>query len=787
MVTSDFSQSLVRLWLAVFLGLLASPSHSAAQIPGISVNPAATAPVAETPEEIDARFQQWLKEARANFNRISEPDAEKSLPEGIDVAALGDYRRDLEQIIASINRFRKILEGLPETGKSLEAARAADAAWHGLDEKPPYSILMLDQLVTQQEAIREKAASYRSSLALFTRTLGGIQDEARDSGESSRRAISAAADEPSGDGPAAWRLEADRTKSRLLAVRAMFLQSSISQLKDQVETTQLQLSLLDRQIGVVRKKAVFRDEDLAIVKKAASDRQASLRKELEAIRKREQEANAVKNRMQGIKDQLLKTVPEGTPLENTPDLALATVKMEASETRVDSLQYIESNLEILDDLEADGVESYSNRKAALEAKTKDAREAALQALRSSYDRMTARGIVFNNELAAVNADIGRQEARASARPADDPRLLPLNDVRASLWDKQAIIQRAVQSAAAQSRMMKRWLDGFDETRATRSLSVRLSEGSASLWTGFKNLWSMDVFTYEDTVMIGGVPSTQERGVSLGKFFIAIFAFLIAYIISNRIKNRVRNTVVRRGHIAEAQAKTLSNWLMIVVGLILAASTLHFLKIPITVFAFFGGALAIGLGFGTQTLIKNFISGIIVLFERKIRVGDIVDIGGVSGSITEINTRSSVLKSGDGRETLVPNSLFLENRVTNLTLSNRRVRRMLNVRVAVGSSPQTVCTILKECVERHGLILKEPVPVVTFEDFAADAYAFAIYYWTEFNDKTNSDVVASDIRFMVEKRFSEVGIEFPGAKTEYTLRGDEPLRIRLDRKSNEPEK
>ncbi len=732
----------------------------------------------ETPEETAARMQQWLKEARTALSRLNDAEAAQTLPEGIDAAALAEFRRDLEQTIIATNRFEKLAEGVFEDNMALEAARAADADWRGLKETPPYSILMLDELVNQRDSIREKAASYQSSLAIFTRTLSGIQDEARDATEASRRAVAAAAGDSAPNSAASWRLEVDRAKSRHLAVRAVFLRSSISGLKTQVETANSQLSLLDRQIDAARKKAVFSDEDLEKVKKAVADRRAAIGKELASIRKREQEANAVKSRMQRIKDQLLKETPEGTPLEDTPDLALATVKMEASETRVDSLQYVASTLELIDGLEAEGVEGYTIRKAVLDARTKDERNTAEQTLRSYYDRMNARAILLSNELAAVNADIGRQESRAASRPADDPRLLPLNDVRASLWDKQASIQRAYQVATSQSRMLKRWLDEVDRAHAERPLSERFGEGMASLWTRLKNVWSIDVFTYNDTVMIGGVPSTQERGVSLGKFVIAILAFILAYIIAGRIKNRIRNSVVQRGHIADAQANTLGNWSMIVVSLLLALATLHFLRIPLTVFAFLGGALAIGLGFGSQTLIKNFISGIIVLFERKIRVGDVVDVGGISGSITEINTRSSVLRSPDGRETLVPNSVFLETSVTNLTLASRSLRRFINVGVAYGSSPGKVSSILTESAERHGLILKDPAPMVIFQDFGDNALVFKLYFWVVLDAKTNPEQVESDIRLMVEKSFGEAGISFPFPQRDIHIKSDSPLGIAL---------
>ncbi|RYD42209.1 MAG: mechanosensitive ion channel, partial [Verrucomicrobiaceae bacterium] len=170
---------------------------------------------------------------------------------------------------------------------------------------------------------------------------------------------------------------------------------------------------------------------------------------------------------------------------------------------------------------------------------------------------------------------------------------------------------------------------------------------------------------------------------------------------------------------------------------------------------------------------------------KIRVGDIVDVGGLAGSITEINTRSSVLRSGDGKETLVPNSYFLENRVTNLTLTNRRVRRTINVSVAYGSQVPLVISTLKECVDRHGLVLKDPVPVVTLDDFGEKALVFIVYFWIELNDKTNGDVVCSDIRQMIEKRFSEIEVVLAGADQEIVVRMAKSLEVEWPQRRDWP--
>lgn len=730
----------------------------------------------ETPEAKKARLEQWLKETKAAFNRVNEPEVEGQLPAGIDPSELAEHRRNLEQIVLGINRYMKVIMAAPDARKGLEAAREANAAWTGFSEKPPYSILLLDQLVNQQYALNEKATSYASSLSLFDRTLSEIQQEGRAAESSSRKTSGDAEEDSTNDETAKWRLTAERTKSRLLSVRATYLQANVALLQDQSETTKIQLEQMSREIATVRKNMVFTDADLAKVTQAAANRQAALRKEIAGVIKKNQEAILAKSRMQTVVDKLEKDTPAGTPLMQTPELALARVKMESKETRVDSYQHILESLESLDQLESYIPEIYQDRRTLIQSKDSAARGLALKALRSTMVRLTAWETVIANDLAAVDADIRNQEGRANSMAVGDPRLIPLNDIRVALWDKQATIQRVSQAVSTQRQMVKRWIDNFEKSHVPESLSERFKETAGNGWDSIKSIWNFPVFQYDDTVLLGGIPNTERLGVSLGKFIIAFLAFCIAYFIASRVNNRLRNAAVRRGHIAEAQAKTLGNWLMIVVGFLLAVGTLHFLKIPLTVFAFFGGALAIGLGFGTQTLIKNFISGIIVLFERKIRVGDVVDIGGTFGSVVEINTRSSVVREPDGRESLVPNSIFLESTVTNLTLSNRKLRRTITVGVAYGSSPQEVIAILTECAERHGLIQKDPPPLAIFQDFGDNALIFSLYFWVILDAKTNGPLVDSDLRIMMEKQFGEAGIGFPFPQRDVRLITESPLQV-----------
>jgi len=210
------------------------------------------------------------------------------------------------------------------------------------------------------------------------------------------------------------------------------------------------------------------------------------------------------------------------------------------------------------------------------------------------------------------------------------------------------------------------------------------------------------------------------------------------------------------------------------------------KIPLTVFAFAGGALAIGLGFGTQTLLKNFVSGIIILFERPFRVGDVLDVSGNRGTVTSIGLRASVLQLWDGTETLIPNSALLENNLTNWTFSNRTVRFTVAVGVAYGSDTRRVVQLLTEVAERHGLIEKDPKPQVLFTDFGESALSFELRFWVDVL-RANSAQVASDLRHMIAGTFAENGIVIAFPQRDLHLDTARPLQVELVRgSSSQPE-
>jgi small-conductance mechanosensitive channel len=204
------------------------------------------------------------------------------------------------------------------------------------------------------------------------------------------------------------------------------------------------------------------------------------------------------------------------------------------------------------------------------------------------------------------------------------------------------------------------------------------------WRAF---WQYELFAVEDVSDVDGRKVSVFYGITVGKSVGALLLFVIGYWLFSRLSHLLSKILVSRFGISNQLASVIRRWMMILLALGLIVFILNLARIPLTVFAFMGGALAIGVGFGTQTIIKNFISGIIILFERKIRVGDIIELGGMTGHVTAVDLRATTVRGFNGVEALVPNSSFLENQVVNWTYSNQQLRRELKVGVAYGSIPR----------------------------------------------------------------------------------------------------
>ena len=258
------------------------------------------------------------------------------------------------------------------------------------------------------------------------------------------------------------------------------------------------------------------------------------------------------------------------------------------------------------------------------------------------------------------------------------------------------------------------------------------------------------------ISIGDGPglTVLQIAVAVLTLFVGIW---LARWSERRLSKRLEQRKVEAGVI-----QLVRRLFYILVVAILVFTTLDLLGIPLTAFAFVTGAIAIGVGFGAQNIINNFISGWILMGERPIRVGDFLELGDALGTVEVINTRYTRVRRLDGVRLMIPNSQFLENTIVNWTIIDRKLRSSVRVGVQYGSDTQKVKLLLDDILADNSDILAEPVPTVIFEDFGDSALIFDAFFWIETSSERTLRGVRSALRFEIDKVFKEndIVIAFP---------------------------
>ena len=195
------------------------------------------------------------------------------------------------------------------------------------------------------------------------------------------------------------------------------------------------------------------------------------------------------------------------------------------------------------------------------------------------------------------------------------------------------------------------------------------------------------------------------------------------------------------------------------------------------------ALGVGIGFGLQEIVANFISGLIILFERPIRVGDVVTIGDTTGTVTRIQIRATTIRNWDKQELLVPNKEFITGRLLNWTLTDKLNRIAVTVGVEYGTDPKAALALMAQAAAEHPLILNDPAPLITFEGFGDNGMTLVLRFYLDSLD--NRMAIINDVYQAINERFQAAGIGVARPQRALHLQTDQPIDLRLVPASREP--
>ena len=271
----------------------------------------------------------------------------------------------------------------------------------------------------------------------------------------------------------------------------------------------------------------------------------------------------------------------------------------------------------------------------------------------------------------------------------------------------------------------------------------------------------------------------SSGLVLGDFSLSPIDFItfalvfgVGYTLTRAAQRVLGVSVLPRTSITEGGASALISGVGYVGVFLAAIIAISATGIDLSNLAIVFGALSVGIGFGLQNIVNNFVSGVILLVERPIKVGDWIDVGGQSGYVKKVNVRSTEIETFDRASYIVPNSDLISAPVLNWTHSNKVGRVRNPIGVAYGTDPRKVETILNEIAREHPLVINNPAPVVYFMGFGADSLDFELR--TYLNDVNWMVNVMSDINFRINERFAEEGVEIPFAQRDLHIKNPEAL-------------
>jgi small-conductance mechanosensitive channel len=299
-----------------------------------------------------------------------------------------------------------------------------------------------------------------------------------------------------------------------------------------------------------------------------------------------------------------------------------------------------------------------------------------------------------------------------------------------------------------------------ETLLLRRIAHLIKVAAIVTWV----LLSLSAFSLREAVisrtmaLLNADIGVRSVHVSLGAVVAFVLTIWITLLLSRFLRFILKEEVYHRLNLARGSAyavSTLVHYVVLLVGFYIAIASLG---ADMTKFAILAGAFGVGAGFGLQNIFNNFFSGLILLFERPVQVGDLIQVGDQTGVVRRIGIRASIIALDDKSQLIIPNGQLISEKVTNRTFSSLQKRMELTIRTAYGEDPEQVIALLIKTAAAHSNVTKNPPPDAVLKQFGEDALVFVLGFTTE--DVARCSFVQSDVAVAVNAALREVGIEIP---------------------------
>jgi potassium efflux system protein len=631
-----------------------------------------------------------------------------------------------------------------------------------LSKNPPYSLsyydTILDKLITDDH--KKETAILGTSLA--EKALADARAKLDDSQQDLRKSKEnlEAMDPGKVTGKLRWELELARLKQEIS--QGVF---------DLQRTTRQNLSI---EVRLAKQNSDVTQQNLVWVSKNLHFDNADLEKQIEDInRNRDGLQKRQKDQLRGqmkVETAWLQAQEILANARKKTDIALAKARLEAADAEREASQQLleqtEDMLNLLNQQEQVWRNRYALVKGGVDQEKIDAWKKEIEASKVKIERAVRLQESYQNSLqpqiTSLEKQLSDQGYSKDLRLELENRLSALRTLASGGVEYLSMLQATL-------RLNQRLQDEITVKRE----HVDLLKKVTTVTDKVKNIWDLELWVID------------EHGVTVKKLAMALITLIVGFIFVKRIILFWIRGLLARVHMKETTTAATEKIINYIIIFLIVLFALRVVNIPLTLFTFLGGAVAIGFGFGAQNLINNFISGFIVMAEQPIKIGDLIEIEGTFAMVEEIGARCTRIRTGGNVQILVPNSSFLEKNIINWTLSDKEVRAQVTVGVIYGSPVREVERLMLQVADEHNRVSKAPKPFVLFNDFGDNALIFDLYFWISMNRIMDRRIIESDIRFHIDELFRKAGIVIAFPQRDVHLDTQKPLEFRLVKDQSDP--
>jgi small-conductance mechanosensitive channel len=749
------------LCLSVIIALFGLISVSWAAVPKVLENmqsPTAVNHQKPSPEIDPADIELKIKEVKKRLAKAEAAENEQTERQlGITLPQLQERTVKLRELDSVYQRLltalkkKKILEKEEVLLKEKEQTHQQTA----LSKKPPYSLSFYDTILDKLITDDHKKETAILGISLAEKAL----EDARSRLDESRQDLRKYKEELDSAEPGK-----DVSKLKWTFAKVQLELEIAQAIFDLQRTTKQNLSI---EVRLAKQNSDVTQQNLVWVSKNLHFDNADLEKQIEDInRKRDELQKRQKDQLRGqmkVETAWLQAQRRLANAGKKADITLEKARLEAADAKREASQQLleqtEDMLNLLNQQEQVWKNRYALVKGGLDYEKIDNWRKETEASKVKIERAVRLQESYQNSLqpqiASLEKQLTDQEYSKDLRRELENRLRALKTLASGGLEYLSMLQATL-------RLNQRLLDEITRKHEHVDLWKKLSTAVDKV----KNIWNLELWVID------------EHGVTVKKLVMALITLIIGLIFIKRIIIFWIRRLLMRTHMKETTSAAIEKILNYIVVFLIVLFALRVVNIPLTLFTFLGGAVAIGVGFGAQNLINNFISGFIIMAEQPIKIGDLIEIEGNFAMVEEIGARCTRIRTGGNVQILVPNSSFLEKNIINWTLSDKEVRAQVTVGVVYGSPVREVERLMLQVANEHKRVRKAPKPFVLFNDFGDNALIFDLYFWMSMSRIMDRRIIESDIRFHIDSLFREAGIVIAFPQRDVHLDTQKPLEFRI---------